>query len=461
MGIKSKFRVILMSTLVVMFFGLNVNAESKQVYLDGVLNSINIEVNSKKVEADNILWEGTTYVPLRKIAEMLNREVVWDDKTYTANINDKVGPNENTSNNAVNTAVAKKENIEVEVSLNSINIEVNSKKVEADNILWKDTTYVPLRKIAEMLDKEVTWNQETYTSSINDKSQAHLIDFEEGKVYGNALNQNIVSYKDGYIYHSYNDKFYKTKEDGSLSELFLNYGVGASIVHEDYIYLAKFEKDSNIEGNIFKIDLSNKSEKKLNNHRSKNFVIYNEKFYYLSMDKNFDFGTIYSMELDASKQTKLSDSNIINFSIEKDKIYYTTENGLFVMNIDGADSILLAEDNPIRYVPVGEWVIYEKFPEGIYAIKNDKSQDIFLFKQDNIPFINAVGNKVYFIKSKENYQLYSINLDGTNLTKIKNAVGVESINLLNDYVYFIPRKQADFSIGRIKIDGSDFKILKN
>lgn len=46
-------------------------------------------MNGKKVDADNILYNGTTYVPLRAIAEMLGKEVSWDQVTRTASINDK------------------------------------------------------------------------------------------------------------------------------------------------------------------------------------------------------------------------------------------------------------------------------------------------------------------------------------------------------------------------------------
>ncbi|WP_432406230.1 peptidylprolyl isomerase [Wukongibacter sp. M2B1] len=57
--------------------------------IEVLFNSINIEVNGSKVEADNILYDGTTYVPLRKVAELLNKDVAWKAETNTAQINDK------------------------------------------------------------------------------------------------------------------------------------------------------------------------------------------------------------------------------------------------------------------------------------------------------------------------------------------------------------------------------------
>ena len=52
-------------------------------------NTVNLTVNGKKVSADNILYDGTTYVPLRATAEILGKEVGWDGATRTASINDK------------------------------------------------------------------------------------------------------------------------------------------------------------------------------------------------------------------------------------------------------------------------------------------------------------------------------------------------------------------------------------
>lgn len=69
----------------------------------------------------------------------------------------------------MNTAIGETVKKSIEVVYNSVNLTVNGKKVNADNILYNGTTYVPLRDIAKMLDKEVGWDQETYTASINDK----------------------------------------------------------------------------------------------------------------------------------------------------------------------------------------------------------------------------------------------------------------------------------------------------
>lgn len=64
-------------------------AAGGQRTIDVFFNSVNLTVNDDVVRADNILYEGTTYVPLRSIAEMLDKDVGWDQPTRTASINDK------------------------------------------------------------------------------------------------------------------------------------------------------------------------------------------------------------------------------------------------------------------------------------------------------------------------------------------------------------------------------------
>ena len=57
--------------------------------IEVVYNTVNITVNGAKISADNILYNGVTYVPLRAVAEAFDKDVGWDQATMTASINDK------------------------------------------------------------------------------------------------------------------------------------------------------------------------------------------------------------------------------------------------------------------------------------------------------------------------------------------------------------------------------------
>lgn len=51
-------------------------------------NLVKLEVNSTPVDTDNFLYNGTTYVPIRAVAELLGKEVDWNAYTSVAGIND-------------------------------------------------------------------------------------------------------------------------------------------------------------------------------------------------------------------------------------------------------------------------------------------------------------------------------------------------------------------------------------
>lgn len=86
---KIIIKSLLLSILIIILITGNVFAIELQQNIPVIFNSINIEVNGQKVDADNLLYNGTTYVPLRRIAEILGKEVIWDSATNTARINDK------------------------------------------------------------------------------------------------------------------------------------------------------------------------------------------------------------------------------------------------------------------------------------------------------------------------------------------------------------------------------------
>lgn len=67
--------------------------------IDVVFNGITVLVNGIKIEKENILYEGTTYIPIRAVAEALNKDVDFNNETKTAEIKDKITNVENIGGN--------------------------------------------------------------------------------------------------------------------------------------------------------------------------------------------------------------------------------------------------------------------------------------------------------------------------------------------------------------------------
>lgn len=83
--VKGVLSVVILSTLMVATAVASGHSKKIQVKM----NSINIRVNGKLVDEDNMLYKGTTYVPMRAVGEILDKDVGWDPKTQTANIDNK------------------------------------------------------------------------------------------------------------------------------------------------------------------------------------------------------------------------------------------------------------------------------------------------------------------------------------------------------------------------------------
>lgn len=133
---------------------------------------INIVINNNKVETPDAPYikEERTLVPLRLISENLGIKVEWD------NTNRQV--------------VLKKSSGDVILPIQKDYYLVNGQKVatEISGEIKNDRTFVPVRLIAELFDRNVGWDNNTKTVLINDKGQtsAPVVKstntFEEAKV---------------------------------------------------------------------------------------------------------------------------------------------------------------------------------------------------------------------------------------------------------------------------------------
>ena len=78
---KKILSIIVLLTLIVSDT-LCANAET----IDVALDSVTVVTDSGKVDSPNILWNGTTYIPLRAVSESLGCAVHWEEESRTAQI---------------------------------------------------------------------------------------------------------------------------------------------------------------------------------------------------------------------------------------------------------------------------------------------------------------------------------------------------------------------------------------
>jgi len=144
-----------------------VNAStSSDVRISAAMNDVNIFVNGTSVKTPNFVYNGVTFVPLREISTLLNKSVTWDAATGTTYISDKPAESQNRTSTSASPAIDGI--MDINVKFDRIKIVVNGKYINDSNILYNGVTYVPLRAIGTMLNKEISWNERTKTVSIND-----------------------------------------------------------------------------------------------------------------------------------------------------------------------------------------------------------------------------------------------------------------------------------------------------
>lgn len=94
-------------------------AESLLTKIDVVLNSVEVQVNGEKLDVNTILYDGSTYLPMRKIAEAVGKDVAWNSETMTANIVEKEvlekGNDNNMENEITNFEIIERDNMGISI----------------------------------------------------------------------------------------------------------------------------------------------------------------------------------------------------------------------------------------------------------------------------------------------------------------------------------------------------------
>lgn len=83
-----KFFVVLLSLMLIVTLSFNVLSKDLSESIEVYRNQVKVEVNGERVDVDNFLYEGTTYIPLRAVSELLDKYVGYNTLTNTASIND-------------------------------------------------------------------------------------------------------------------------------------------------------------------------------------------------------------------------------------------------------------------------------------------------------------------------------------------------------------------------------------
>lgn len=83
-----KILIVFICIVVVMSFSLTLSSRDLKESIEVYRNLVKLEVNGDPVDVDNFAFNGVTYIPLRSVSEILNKNVGWNTLTNVASIND-------------------------------------------------------------------------------------------------------------------------------------------------------------------------------------------------------------------------------------------------------------------------------------------------------------------------------------------------------------------------------------
>lgn len=140
------------------------------ITVDGVNRNF-YNVNGQQVHP--ILFNGTTYLPVRAIGELMGKNVNWDEATLTVDI---AGSRTTPATVGTEDKAAQKQTISAELRKDfKINVDGVQKRFADANgnvvypMLYNGSTYLPIRAIGNLMGKNVSWDGSTETVSLHGK----------------------------------------------------------------------------------------------------------------------------------------------------------------------------------------------------------------------------------------------------------------------------------------------------
>ncbi len=130
-------------------------------------------------EAQPVVYNGITYLPLRAIGELMGKNVNWDQATLTVSLSGTrtspavVGtPDTDAVSKTVTAQICEEFTIMVDgVKQNFTDANGN----EIDPMLYNGSTYLPLRAIGELMGKTVSWNGSTKTVTLSGGNSTTIV----------------------------------------------------------------------------------------------------------------------------------------------------------------------------------------------------------------------------------------------------------------------------------------------
>ncbi len=147
------------------------------IVIDGVERDF---FHADQSEVHPLVYDGTTYLPLRAIGELMGKNVNWDENTLTVTLS---GSRTTSAVQGKTDEDAKQKQVTAQIC-DEFTIVVDGKTqtfTDASGnrtypLLYEGSTYLPLRAIGSLMGKEVSWDEATKTVTLGNDNKPLVTD---------------------------------------------------------------------------------------------------------------------------------------------------------------------------------------------------------------------------------------------------------------------------------------------
>ena len=339
------------------------------------------------------------------------------------------------------------------------------------SFIYDGHTYVPLRFIAESLNKNVDWNEENLSIFINDKKSEKIF-FNIPN--GNYVNGALIIEQDEWIYYlSASRNLIKMRANNSEKTILTEDADYAFIIVDDWIFYRN-RKDHYY---IYKMKTDGSNKQLIIDKSIWPIYVIDDWIYY----DNY-YNDIWRIHQNGSNKEKVSD-NLLNdlpipgmLGYSNEWVYYINvstnkKNQLLKMNINNTQEIVKISENIddeflTNYVSMyyDNYIYYCDYDRKMNRINLNTGAYEKLDKLDPIydrlwNSYNISDGYIYYSNENDAGKLYKSKLDGTEKEKLSDIVP-STINIINNWIYFLNPQDSKGTIYKIRIDGTEQEIVQ-
>ncbi len=157
---------IILSTLVTATILSSTTAYAKgyEKQITTEVNSVSIDIDGEELDADTMVYEGATYLPVRRVSESIGADIAYDGKNKRIDL--KTGGKKSNTKQE-NKSKKEKGKKKQKAEIGTLDVYIDGEKIDAETIVIDGVTYLPLRKISESVGADVGYDAETGMVKIN------------------------------------------------------------------------------------------------------------------------------------------------------------------------------------------------------------------------------------------------------------------------------------------------------